>query len=214
MREKKIRGGLGVVVAADDERGQAPQKLLHLLELAPKPRGFTNLVARRRGFHAGPIAPDMAPRVAQGPAHCFRQVSHAHDVDSARIRPNRAGMAHHRALLESLREPTAEDPLRVLVSGCLAGWHCGVDASDNGVGATLGELLALPTFRALPFCPEQHALGTPRSTPDVHGGDGVDVLAGRAKILDERGGTSRRRCSRARGRCSPTPRRRAPSSRS
>ena len=94
-------------------------------------------------------------------------------------------LAHHRALLDDLREPTAEDPWRVLISGCLAGWHCGVDGSDYGLGVKLGELLALPTLRALPFCPEQHALGTPRAMPDIHGGDGVDVIAGRAKVFDE-----------------------------
>jgi uncharacterized protein YbbK (DUF523 family) len=48
-------------------------------------------------------------------------------------------------------------------------------------------MLALPTLRAVPFCPEQHALGTPRGMPDIHGGDGFDVLAGRAKVLDEHG---------------------------
>jgi uncharacterized protein YbbK (DUF523 family) len=94
-------------------------------------------------------------------------------------------LAHHRALLDDLREPTAEDPWRVLISGCLAGWRCGVDGSDYGLGVKLGDLLALPTFRALPFCPEQHALGTPRTMPDIHGGDGVDVIAGRAKVFDE-----------------------------
>jgi uncharacterized protein YbbK (DUF523 family) len=48
-------------------------------------------------------------------------------------------------------------------------------------------LLALPRVRAVPFCPEAHLLGTPRNTPDIHGGDGVDVLAGRARVLDEHG---------------------------
>ena len=96
-------------------------------------------------------------------------------------------LAHHRATLDALREPTAGDPWRVLISGCLAGQPCGVDGSDYGLGAVLVELLALPTLRAVPFCPEQHALGTPRTMPDIHGGDGVDVLAGRAKVLDEHG---------------------------
>ena len=96
-------------------------------------------------------------------------------------------LAYHRAHVHLLRGPTASDPWRVLVSGCLAAWPCGVDGTDNGVGATLSELLGLPTFRAFPFCPEQHSLGTPRSTPDIHGGDGVDVLAGRANVLDEHG---------------------------
>jgi uncharacterized protein YbbK (DUF523 family) len=55
------------------------------------------------------------------------------------------------------------------------------------MGASLAALAALPTFHALAFCPEQHALGTPRTTPDIHGGDGIDVLAGSARVLDEHG---------------------------
>ena len=90
-------------------------------------------------------------------------------------------------VLASLRAPTASSPWRVLVSGCLAAWPCGIDGTDYGMGTSLADLVSLPTFRALPFCPEQFALGTPRSMPDIHGGDGVDVLAGRAKVLDEQG---------------------------
>ena len=96
-------------------------------------------------------------------------------------------LAHHRGRIEGLRVPTAANPLRVLVSGCLAGLRCGVDGTDNGLGTSLNEWLALPTFRALPFCPEQHSLGAPRTTPDIHGGDGVDVVAGLAVVLDEHG---------------------------
>jgi uncharacterized protein YbbK (DUF523 family) len=96
-------------------------------------------------------------------------------------------LAHHPEAWARLRRPTAVDPLRVLVSGCLAGWPCGVAGDDYGLGAVLGDLLRLPTLRALPFCPEQHSLGTPRTLPDLHGGDGVDVWAGRARVLDERG---------------------------
>lgn len=96
-------------------------------------------------------------------------------------------LAHHRHLIDALREPSVEDPWRVLVSGCLAAWQCGVDGTDYGMGASIADLLALPTLRALPFCPEQHALGTPRTMPDIHGGDGADVLAGRARVLDEHG---------------------------
>lgn len=96
-------------------------------------------------------------------------------------------LAHHPDVLAALRAPTADDPWRVLVSGCLAAWPCGVEGHDYGLGEVLRDLLALPTVRALPFCPEQHALGTPRTMPDLHGGDGVDALAGRARVLDERG---------------------------
>jgi uncharacterized protein YbbK (DUF523 family) len=94
-------------------------------------------------------------------------------------------LPYHPEVIEALREPTRAAPWRVLVSGCIAGWACGVDGGDYGLGVKLADLLTLPTLRALPFCPEQHALGTPRTMPDIHGGDGVDVLAGKARVLDE-----------------------------
>lgn len=96
-------------------------------------------------------------------------------------------LPYHREVLDGLREPTSGDPWRVLVSGCLAAWPCGVEGTDYGLGVTLAEFVRLPTFRALPFCPEQHALGTPRTMPDIHGGDGVDVIAGHARVLDQHG---------------------------
>jgi uncharacterized protein YbbK (DUF523 family) len=96
-------------------------------------------------------------------------------------------LAHHRTLIDALRSPTDREPWRVLVSGCLAGWGCGVDGTDYGMRGALRELLLLPTLRAIPFCPEQHAIGTPRTMPDIHGGDGFDVIDGRARVLDEHG---------------------------
>jgi uncharacterized protein YbbK (DUF523 family) len=50
------------------------------------------------------------------------------------------------------------------------------------------ELFARPELRIVAFCPEQHALGTPRAMPDIHGGDGFDVVAGRARVLAQPGG--------------------------
>ena len=96
-------------------------------------------------------------------------------------------LPHSPGWLEGLRQTSPADPLRVLVSGCLAGLPCGVDGSDYGMGGALSDLLALPTLQAVTFCPEDHGLGTPRSMPDIHGGDGEDVLGGRARVLDERG---------------------------
>jgi uncharacterized protein YbbK (DUF523 family) len=96
-------------------------------------------------------------------------------------------LAHHRELVDTLRQPTPEEPWRVLVSGCLAGWQCGVDGSDYGLAVKIGDLLALPSIKVVPFCPEQHAMSTPRTMPDIHGGDGVDVIAGRARVFDEHG---------------------------
>jgi uncharacterized protein YbbK (DUF523 family) len=96
-------------------------------------------------------------------------------------------LAHHRELVERLRTPTEAEPLRILLSGCMAGWGCGIDGTDYGMRAAIADLARLPTVRFLPFCPEKHALGVPRTMPDIHGGDGVDVLAGRARVLDEQG---------------------------
>lgn len=62
-----------------------------------------------------------------------------------------------------------------------------MNGSDYGLGAPLASLLARPTVLVAAFCPEAHALGTPRTMPDIHGGDGHDVLDGRARVLDEHG---------------------------
>jgi len=85
------------------------------------------------------------------------------------------------------RKATADEPLRVLVSGCIAGLPCGVDGTDYGMAGALGDLLELPTVAATWFCPEEHTLGVPRGMPDIHGGDGHDVLDGNADVLDEQG---------------------------
>jgi len=94
---------------------------------------------------------------------------------------------HHPEGLDALRTPTEADPWRVLVSGCMLGWGCGVDGSDYGMGGTLAEFFGHPCVQSLPFCPEDTALGTPRGMPDIHGGDGLDVLDSKAKVLDEQG---------------------------
>ncbi|MBK9001029.1 MAG: DUF523 domain-containing protein [Myxococcales bacterium] len=96
-------------------------------------------------------------------------------------------LAHHPDLPLPLRVPTAAEPLRVLVSGCLAGLPCGVNGTDYGLGAVLRDLLSLDVVKAIPFCPEESGLGTPRTMPDIHGGDGFDVVDGRARVLDEHG---------------------------
>ncbi|MCB9780874.1 MAG: DUF523 domain-containing protein [Alphaproteobacteria bacterium] len=96
-------------------------------------------------------------------------------------------LAHDPTAVASLRSPTADDPWRILVSGCLHAWPCAIDGTDYGLGPALGWLRALPTARVVPFCPEEHGIGVPRGMPDLHGGDGFAVLAGRARVLDEHG---------------------------
>ena len=83
---------------------------------------------------------------------------------------------------------TEEDPLRVLVSACLLGVPCGVDGTSYGAPfAHTDRLFRLPNVHVVTFCPEDSAFGTPRAIPDIHGGDGFDVLDGRARVLSDEG---------------------------
>lgn len=83
--------------------------------------------------------------------------------------------------------PTADAPLVVLMSACLGGIGCGVDGGTNGDHAPLRSWLVRPEVRLVKFCPEDFAFGTPRMTPDSHGGNGFDVLDGKARSLAEDG---------------------------
>lgn len=83
--------------------------------------------------------------------------------------------------------PSPEQPLVVLLSACLGGVGCGVDGSTNGDHASLRSWLVRPEVRLLKFCPEDFSFGTPRMTPDSHGGNGFDVLDGKARSLAEDG---------------------------
>lgn len=83
--------------------------------------------------------------------------------------------------------PTAGQPLVVMMSACLGGIHCGVDGSTNGDHAPLRSWLVRPEVRLVKFCPEDFSFGTPRMTPDTHGGNGFDVLDGKARSLAEDG---------------------------
>jgi uncharacterized protein YbbK (DUF523 family) len=71
---------------------------------------------------------------------------------------------------------------------CLRGVPCGVDGTSYGASFTHTErLFRLPNIRVVTFCPEDLAFGTPRATPDIHGGDGFDVLDGRARVISDSG---------------------------
>lgn len=96
-------------------------------------------------------------------------------------------LAMHPEAVAALRSPTVEDPWRVLVSGCLAGLPCGVEGTDYGLGGKLDGLFRLPTVHIFPFCPEDYGIGTPRTMPDLHRGDGRALLRGKARVLDEHG---------------------------
>jgi uncharacterized protein YbbK (DUF523 family) len=73
----------------------------------------------------------------------------------------------------------------ILVSACLAGRACRFD----GTGAyedTVATLVA--EGRAVLVCPEvDGGLGTPRPPAEIQGGDGDDVLDGRARVMTRDG---------------------------
>lgn len=89
--------------------------------------------------------------------------------------------------IKSLRVPTKDDPLRILVSACLIGIKCGVDGDNYGDYPSVLKLLAFENVKLISFCPEDFSFGTPREMCDIHGGTGIDVLNGKAKVLTESG---------------------------
>jgi uncharacterized protein YbbK (DUF523 family) len=96
----------------------------------------------------------------------------------------------HLPSLRDIREwanRTPNNPLRVLVSGCVAGLQCGVDGTSYGEYGLPRLLLSLTNVHVVSFCPEDFAFGTPREVCNIHGGDGFDVLEGKATVLTESG---------------------------
>ena len=84
-------------------------------------------------------------------------------------------------------KPTVDHPFVVMMSACMGGVGCGVDGSTNGDHASLRSWLLRPEVHIVKFCPEDFSFGTPRMTPDSHGGNGFDVLDGNARSLAEDG---------------------------
>ena len=73
----------------------------------------------------------------------------------------------------------------ILVSGCLVGLHCRYD----GKRITNPTVLEKMASQQMVFvCPEQlGGLSTPRPSSQIVGGDGFDVLSGRARVISENG---------------------------
>ena len=70
--------------------------------------------------------------------------------------------------------------IRYIVSACLAGLNC---RSDGGNSRSEEVVEWVRQGIALPICPEQlGGLSTPRPCSEIVGGDGQDVLAGRARV--------------------------------
>ena len=89
--------------------------------------------------------------------------------------------------LRNLRIPTIDNPLRILTSACLVGQQCGVDGTSNGEYPSVLKLKEYKNVKLVTFCPEDYAFGTPRETPDIQGGNGHDVLDGKARVITQTG---------------------------
>ncbi len=73
----------------------------------------------------------------------------------------------------------------ILVSACLAGIPC---RYDGGSSPEPEIQMLVARGVAVPFCPEvAGGLPVPRPPAEISGGDGRDVLEGRAKVLREDG---------------------------
>jgi uncharacterized protein YbbK (DUF523 family) len=87
----------------------------------------------------------------------------------------------------NLRQATKAEPLRILMSACLTGITCGYDGTSYGEYPAAMKLLTFGNARIVSFCPEDFVFGTPREMCDIHGGNGFDVLDGKAKVITESG---------------------------
>lgn len=72
-----------------------------------------------------------------------------------------------------------------LVSACLVGLCTRYDGQTKANSSCLAQIKSLYW---IPICPEQlGGLPTPREAADIVGGDGIDVLAGKAKVVTKSG---------------------------
>ncbi len=73
----------------------------------------------------------------------------------------------------------------VIISACLLGFRCRYDGAHSLCPALMEFL---PGIQGVPVCPEQlGGLPTPRPAANIIGGDGADVLRGKAKLINENG---------------------------
>ena len=70
----------------------------------------------------------------------------------------------------------------ILISGCLVGICCRYDGGES----SSPEVIDITSSASIiPFCPEQlGGLPTPRPPANIVGGDGKDVLSGKARVIN------------------------------
>jgi len=75
--------------------------------------------------------------------------------------------------------------LKIGVSACLLGRTCNFNGKDL-LSTFVQHLPQSVAVEFVPFCPEDSVFGTPRANLRIVGGDGFDVLDGRAKVFNEK----------------------------
>jgi len=75
----------------------------------------------------------------------------------------------------------------IIVSGCLLGLRCRYDGKSKSNKKVI-EFLRKKNLIPIPVCPEQFGgQETPRPDAAIFGGNGKDVLSGKAKVIEEDG---------------------------
>ena len=75
--------------------------------------------------------------------------------------------------------------MKVIISACLLGVHC---RYDGGHSRNETAMHHEKTYQLIPVCPEEAGgLPTPRPPAEIVGGDGSDVLDGKAKVMTAEG---------------------------
>ncbi len=71
--------------------------------------------------------------------------------------------------------------MKVVISACLLGVRCRYDGGDSRNEIAIAQQ---KKYKLIPICPEESGgLPTPRPPAEIVGGDGNDVLDGKAKVL-------------------------------
>ena len=74
--------------------------------------------------------------------------------------------------------------VKIGVSSCLLGNKCNFDGNDL-LSTFVKKLSENKKIELVPFCPEDAVFGTPRANLRIVGGEGDDVLDGKATVIDQ-----------------------------
>lgn len=74
--------------------------------------------------------------------------------------------------------------MKIGVSACLLGDQCNFNGKDL-LSNFVNGLKQVPQIEFIQFCPEDVVFGSPRANLRIVGGDGFDVLDGKASVINE-----------------------------